>query len=292
GSKIWQTSRRKLNYGNKTLVMGILNVTPDSFSDGGKFDSFETALEQAELMIAAGADILDIGGESTRPNSQRISIEEETRRVIPIISEITRQFDIAVSIDTTKSAVARAAIEAGAEIINDISGLRFDPEIGVLAAETKVGLVLMHLRGDFETMHQQIPVERVLPEVITGLSQSAAKAASFGVKDEQIALDIGIGFSKTLSQNLELLARLDEICHNLNDFPLLVGTSRKSFIGKILSESLSAPAISADRLYGTMSSIAIAVFNGANIIRVHDVRAAVETVRIAEALRNVTDRQN
>lgn len=285
--KIWQTARRSLDYTDKTLVMGILNVTPDSFSDGGNFYGVDAALRQAEQMIAEGTDILDIGGESTRPNSARVDEGEESRRVVPVIEAIIKHLDIPVSIDTSKSAIARAAIEAGAEIINDVSGLRFDERIAEVAAETNAGLVLMHLRGTFETMHKQEPVEQILPEIVTGLRFSVEKAVKFGVKDTQIAVDIGIGFSKTFSQNLELLARLDEICHSFKDFPLLVGTSRKSFIGKILHD---APPD--ERLLGTMSSVAVAVFNGANIIRVHDVKAAVETVRVAEAIKKHKIRQD
>lgn len=279
--RFWQILRRQLNYGEKTLVMGILNVTPDSFSDGGKFFSIEAALRQAETMIAEGADILDIGGESTRPNSARVSTEEEINRVVPAIEQISKQFHVPISIDTTKSEVARAAIGAGAEIINDVSGLRWDEGIAEVAAETKAGLVLMHLRGTFETMHKQEPVEQILPEVINSLRLSAEKAMKKGVEHSKIALDIGIGFSKTFEQNLELLAALDEICRALTDFPILVGTSRKSFIGKILND---APV--SERIYGTMASLAIAVFNGANIVRVHDVKATVEAIKVAMAIKN------
>jgi dihydropteroate synthase len=279
--KFWQTSRRQIPIGDKTLVMGVLNVTPDSFSDGGKFYLLDRALNQAETIIAEGADILDIGGESTRPNSAQITDEEETKRVIPIIREIAKRFDIPMSIDTTKAAVAGAAIESGAEIINDVSGLRFDEKIAEIAARTNAGLVLMHLRGTFETMHKQKPVADILSEVKSGLRWSVGKAVSLRVKREQIALDVGIGFSKTFEQNLELLAKLEEICADFSELPMLIGTSRKSFISKILNNVSSA-----ERLYGTMSSVAIAVFNGAKIIRIHDVRAGVETARIAEAIRD------
>ncbi len=283
-SRIWQTAGRALDYGDKTLIMGILNLTPDSFSDGGKFGSIDSALRQAELMIEAGVDILDIGGESTRPGALKIPADEEKRRVLPVITEISKRYEVAISIDTTKSAVARAAIETGAEIINDISGLRFDQEIAAVAAKTNAGLVLMHSRGDFEEMHKLKTVEHVLPEVIADLRQSSLKAVNLGVKIEQIAFDIGIGFGKTFSQNLELLANLDKICHNLNDYPILVGTSRKSFLGKILDD---APV--SERLYGTLASVAIAVFNGAAIVRVHDVRAAADAARVADAIRNNKD---
>ena len=279
--KFWQTSRRQIPIGVKTLIMSILNVTPDSFSDGGKFRSLDRALKQAESLIAEGADILDIGGESTRPNSAQVTAAEEIERVVPVVEEIAKRFDVPISIDTTKAEVAEKALQAGAEIINDISGLRFDAKIAEIAARTNAGLILMHSRGEFETMHRQEPVADVLNEVKRGLNWSLEKAFAFQVKWNQIALDVGIGFGKTFEQNLELLAKLNEICGVFPDFPMLVGTSRKSFIGKIVNGA--APE---ERLHGTMSSIAIAVFNGAKIIRVHDVRAAVETIRVAEAIRD------
>lgn len=277
---IWQTSRREISL-EKTLVMAILNVTPDSFSDGGKFFSVNEALKQAEKLIEEGADILDIGGESTRPNSGRVSAGEETRRVVPVIEGISKRFDVPISIDTSKSEVAEKAVLAGAEIVNDVSGLRFDERIAEIAAEYRTGLILMHLRGTFETMHRQEPVEDILREVSEGFRRSIGKAESFGVKREQIALDVGIGFSKTFEQNLELLAKLDKLCKEFPEFPMLVGTSRKSFIGKILD---GAPAN--ERINGTLAANAIAVWNGANILRVHDVKETVETLRVIEAVKN------
>ena len=264
----------------KTLVMGILNLTPDSFSDGGKFNSTDSALRQAEKMIAEGADILDIGGESTRPNSARVEVEEEKKRVLPIIEAISKRFDFPLSIDTSKSEVAESAINAGAEIINDISGLRFDERIGEVSARFKTGLVLMHLRGTFETMHKQVPVPDILSEVKQGFQWSIDKAQAFGVADEQISLDIGIGFSKTFEQNLELTANLDKLVTEFPNTPILIGTSRKSFIGKILEEPDAEK-----RLFGSLSSIAIAVFNGAKIVRVHDVRETVAAVKVAGAIK-------
>lgn len=278
--KFWQTSRRKINYTDKTLVMGILNVTPDSFNDGGSFFSVDGALRQAEKLIDEGADILDIGGESTRPNSQRVTADEESRRVVPIIEAVTKRFDIPVSIDTSKSAVAEKAVEAGAEIINDVSGLIFDETIAEVAARHNSGLVLMHLRGTFETMHKEPPVENILREVTAGFRSSIGKAKGFGVGDENIALDIGIGFSKTFEQNLELLAKLDEFTQSFPAYPLLVGTSRKSFLGKILD---GAPV--AKRLNASLASAAIAVWNGANIVRVHDVAAIVEAIKTVDAIK-------
>lgn len=260
--------------------MAILNVTPDSFSDGGKFFSIVEALKQSEKLIEEGADILDIGGESTRPNSVRVSAEEETQRVMPIIEEISKRFEVPISIDTSKSEVAEKSVLAGAEIINDVSGLRFDERIAEVAAKYKTGLILMHLRGTFETMHKQEPVENILHEVSDGFRQSIEKAESFGVKKEHIALDIGIGFSKTFEQNLELIAKLDVLCKEFPGFPMLVGTSRKSFIGKILDDK---PAN--ERINGTLAANAIAVWNGANIVRVHDVKETVETLRVVEAVK-------
>jgi dihydropteroate synthase len=276
----WQTARRKLSF-EKTLIMAILNVTPDSFSDGGKFYTVDAALRQAENLIEASADILDIGGESTRPNSERISGEEETRRVVPIIEAIGKQFDIPISVDTSKSEVARRAADAGAEIINDVSGLRFDERIAEVAAETNAGLILMHLRGEFETMHRQTSVENILSEVANGFRQSIEKAENYQIKRENIALDVGIGFSKTFEQNLELIAKLNQICAEFSDFPMLVGASRKSFIGKILND---APV--GERLQGSLAAAAIAAWNGANIVRVHDVRATVETLKVIDKIKS------
>ena len=276
----WKTSRRNFSL-EKTLVMAILNVTPDSFSDGGKFLSNDDALKQAEKFLENGAEIIDIGGESTRPGSARVSAEEEIRRVVPIIEVISSRFKIPISIDTSKREVAEKAFEAGAEIINDVSGLRFDECIAEVAAKYQTGLVLMHLRGTFETMHKQDSVEDILLEVSNGFRSSIEKAESFGVKNEQIALDIGIGFSKTFEQNLELIAKLDKLVTEFSDYPILVGTSRKSFIGKILG------GVEPDqRLPGSLASAAIAVWNGAHIVRVHDVKETVEALKVIETISN------
>ena len=276
----WQTSKRKISL-EKTLVMGILNITPDSFSDGGKFNQFDSALKQVEKMISEGVDIIDIGGESTRPNSAGVSVEEEINRVVPIIEAISQRFDVPISIDTSKSEVAKVAINSGAEIINDVSGLRFDEKIGEVAAKHKTGLVLMHLRGTFETMHKQEPVKDIIVEVSNGFNWSIKKAESFGVEKDAIALDIGIGFSKTFEQNLEMLAKLDKLVSEFSDYPILVGTSRKSFLGKILDEPNAEK-----RLSGSLSSVAIAVWNGAKIVRVHDIKETIETIKVAEAIKN------
>ena len=276
----WQTARREIAL-DKTLVMAILNVTPDSFSDGGEFFSINNALRQAENLINEGADIIDVGGESTRPNSKRVSADEEIRRVVPVIEAISRRFDVPVSIDTSKAKVAESAVNSGAEIINDISGLRFDENVAEVATKYKTGLVLMHLRGKFETMHTQKPVKNILREVDEGFRQSLEKAESRGVKKENIVLDVGIGFSKTFEQNLELIAKLDKLCVEFPEFPILVGTSRKSFVGKILND---APP--SERLNGTLAADAVAVWNGANILRVHDVKATVESLKVVQAVKN------
>ena len=278
--KIWQTSQRQFDYSEKTLVMAILNTTPDSFSDGGKFSGLEEALKQTEKLVTEGADILDIGGESTRPNSKRVSVEEEIRRTSPIIEAIKSRFDVAISIDTSKAKVAESAVNAGAEIINDVSGLRFDERIAEVAARHQTGLVLMHLRGTFETMHEKRESENIVREVAEGFRFSIEKAHRFGVKNKQIALDIGIGFSKTFAQNLELIAKLDKLTAEFSGFPMLVGTSRKSFLGKILGDVPTD-----ERLRGSLASAGIAVWNGAKIVRVHDVKATVEMIKTVEAIR-------
>lgn len=262
--------------------MAILNVTPDSFSDGGKFADLDSALKQAEKLIAEGADILDIGGESTRPGSQRVSVEEEIARIVPLIEAITSRFDTPLSIDTTKSEVAKAAVEAGAEIINDISGLRFDRYIAVIAANHKTGLVLMHSRGEFETMHSQPPVDDIMSDVASDFRRAIKAAEASGVRPESIVLDIGIGFGKTLEQNLELIAKLDKLVIEFDQYPILVGTSRKSFIGNILD---GAPPN--ERLSGSLTSVAIAVWNGAKVVRVHDIKETVDAIRVTESIKAV-----
>lgn len=277
--KYWQTSRRQIIL-DRPLVMGILNVTPDSFSDGGKYYSADAALQRAEAMIAEGVDILDIGGESTRPGSAAVSVEDEIARTVPAIAAIAARFDIPISIDTTKYSVAKAALDAGAEIINDISGLRFDPGIAGLAASPGSGLVLMHSRGEFASMHKQEPVDDIFAEVKSGLRRAVDIALSARVEKKRIALDVGLGFGKTFEQNLKLIAKLDNIITDLDEYPVLVGSSRKSFIGKLLD---GAPV--EQRLSGSLASVAIAVFNGASILRVHDVRETVDAVKVAVAIR-------
>ena len=273
----WQTSRRKLVL-DRPIVMGIVNVTPDSFSDGGRFDSFDSAVKRAEEMIVEGADIIDVGGESTRPGSERVSVQDEIDRVVPVIEGVVKRFDVPVSIDTSKSKVAEVAVAAGAEVINDISGLRFDKRIAEIAAKNNSGLVLMHSRGEFETMHSQAAAADIFTDVAADFRRSIAVAKASGIKDEQILLDVGIGFGKTQEQNVELIANLDRLIAEFPDHPLLVGASRKSFIGKLLGVPIAS-----DRLNGSLAAAAIAAWNGAKVLRVHDVRETVEVLKMVSA---------
>jgi dihydropteroate synthase len=276
----WRLARRSLPYGERTLVMGVLNITPDSFSDGGQFFFFDQAIAHAEQMIDEGADMIDIGGESTRPGSEFVSVEEELRRVLPIIDRLAAKTSVPISIDTTKAAVARAALQAGAEIVNDISALRFEPGLADEVAKVNAGLVLMHSRGTPKTMQQLPPAEDIMTEVVDGLRESIELAQQHGVDLESIAIDPGIGFGKTVEQNVELIAKLDQLAREFADFPLMIGTSRKSFIGKLVD---GAPAD--QRLYGTIASTVASVMRGAHIVRVHDVKAAVEAVRVFDAIK-------
>jgi dihydropteroate synthase len=276
----WKLARGSLPFGTRTLIMGILNVTPDSFSDGGLFFDRERALEQAERMVSEGADILDVGGESTRPGSADVSAEEEIRRVVPIIESLVGRVRVPVSVDTTKAIVARAALDSGAEIVNDISGLRFEPTLADEVARARAALVLMHSLGTRETMHTLPPVEDVLSEVVVSLRSSVAEAERRGVARDSIAVDPGIGFGKSQEQNVELIARLDLLVASFAGMPVLVGTSRKRFVGALLG---GMPV--GERLHGTMATLVAAVLRGASIVRVHDVRAAFETVRVADAIK-------
>src|SRR5919112_5141285 len=280
--RAWELPRHTLKLGSRTLVMGVINLTPDSFSDGGRWFTRKRAWENADRMSHEGADIIDIGGESTRPGAQAISEEEEIRRVQKFIDVMIKliHYRGPYSIDTTKATVARVALNAGVQIVNDISGLRFDPALADVAAEHDAGLILMHSRGTFETMHKQEPVADILKEVSDDWLRAVAEAERRGVRRDRIVLDPGIGFSKTQRQNVELIAKLDVLARDFADFPLLVGTSRKSFVGHLLG---GAPVNK--RVHGTMASVAAAALRGASIVRVHDVRAAVETVKVVDAIK-------
>ena len=287
-SRHWHIKDRRLTIGLRTLVMGVLNVTPDSFSDGGEFLSLDSALAHAEQMIAEGADIIDVGGESTRPGGAAIvSAEEELHRVLPVIAQLAKRSRVPISIDTTKALVARAALDAGAAIVNDISALRFDSQIADEVAKSGAGLVLMHSRGGPSSLHGLPPVADIIEEVTSSLRSSIAVAEQRGVKRESIVIDPGIGFGKSQEQNIELIAKLDQLIAAFPDFPLLIGTSRKSFLGRILADANGNPAPVEERLHGSMATLTAAVLKGAHIVRVHDVKAAVETASIAEEIRRV-----
>lgn len=289
-SRVWKIKNHTMPIDERTLIMGILNVTPDSFSDGSQFLSVDQAVAHAEKMLAEGADIIDVGGESTRPGGEPVSVEDEIGRVVPVIEALSSRVNTPISVDTTKSEVARAALDAGAAIVNDISALRFDFYIADAVARAGAGLVLMHSRGTPATMHRMPPVADVMEEVVSSLRASIHMAERRGVARESIVIDPGIGFGKTQEQNLELLARLDELIAAFPDYPLLIGTSRKSFIGRILADDTGNPAPTSERLHGTMATITAAVLKGAHIVRVHDVRAAVETTKAAKALDRILNR--
>ncbi len=279
---------RTLPIGKRTLVMGVLNVTPDSFSDGGEFFALDTALAHAEQMIAEGADIIDVGGESTRPGGAAIvSGDEELKRVLPVIEKLAARSSVPISIDTTKAVVARAALDAGATIVNDISALRFDIALADEAAKSGAGLVLMHSRGTPGSLHGLPTVADIIEEVTSSLRNSITMAEGRGVKRESIVIDPGIGFGKSQEQNIELIAKLDQLIAAFPDFPLLIGTSRKSFIGRILADVNGNPAPVEDRFQGSMATLAAAVLKGAHIVRVHDVKAAVETASVAKQIGQV-----
>jgi dihydropteroate synthase len=269
--------KRILPMGKRTLLMGVLNVTPDSFSDGGLFFDKEKAISHALRMVEGGADIIDIGGESTRPGSKPLELEEELRRVIPVIESLAKEVDVPLSIDTYKSTVAQRAIEAGAEIINDISGLHFDPSLAKVAAKNDTPLILMHIRGTPETMQKGVHYDSLFSEILQYLKESIQRAESTGLDPRQIIIDPGIGFGKTAEDNLLIIKNLYEF--RILGKPILLGTSRKSFIGKILNTEVG------DRLEGTLSSIAISVLNGAHIIRSHDVLQAKKAIAVADAIR-------
>src|SRR5258705_1326056 len=284
-TRAWKIKDRTLHIGTRTLIMGILNVTPDSFSDGGQFSSAEQAIDHARQMIAEGADIIDVGGESTRPGGEPVSAEEEIRRVVPVIEAIASRTQTPISVDTTKSEVARAALDAGASIVNDVSALRFDFYVADAAAKAGAGLILMHSRGTPATMHRLPPVADIMGEVTSSLRSSINMAERRGVQRDSIVIDPGIGFGKSQEQNLELIAKLDQLVAAFPDLPVLIGTSRKSFIGRILRDQPGNPALPPERLHGTMASMAAAVLKGAHIVRVHDGNATVETLRGSESIK-------
>ncbi len=273
--------------GERTLVMGVLNVTPDSFSDGGKFFDAERAVEQAMEMERRGADLLDVGGESTRPGSAGISAQEELARVLPVLRALRGRLKIPVSIDTQKTEVAEAALDAGAQIINDIFGLKSDPRIAKVAARRRVPLILMHMRGEPRTMQAGGFARDVMQDVMQGLRKSASVARKSGVRKSQIILDPGIGFGKSFAQNYELLQKLPQLAKL--GYPLLVGTSRKGFLGATLARE-GKPAPPEERIWGTAATVTASILNGAHIVRVHDVAEMVQVARVADCLLDAKQR--
>lgn len=274
--------KKTFDFSKRTYVMGILNVTPDSFSDGGKYFSIESAVTHALEMIEQGADIIDVGGESTRPKgvygeAQKISADAELSRVIPVIERISKSTDAVISIDTTKSIVAEEALKAGASIVNDISGLKFDQRIAAVTAKYNATLVVMHIQGTPETMQQNPMYIDVVAEVKVELHQSIEKAKSAGVHN--IIIDPGIGFGKNLEHNLKLLKHLKEF--QQLGHPILIGTSRKGFIGSLLNTTVD------ERIEGTAATVAVSIMNGANIIRVHDVKEMKRVAIVTDAIQNI-----
>jgi dihydropteroate synthase len=270
----WFTDER-IPKGRRTLIMGVLNVTPDSFSDGGRFAEKPAAVDHALRMAAEGADLIDVGGCSTRPGAETPGVEEEIRRVVPVIEGVRAKSRVPVSIDTFRAQVARRALDAGADVINDVTALT-NPGTAGLAASRGVPVVLMHMKGDPRTMQEAPRYDDLLGEITRFLRRAAARAVEAGVRRERIALDPGIGFGKTVEHNLEILRRLDEF-RSLGA-PLLVGTSRKSVIGKVLDRPVD------ERMMGTAATVALAVAAGAAIVRVHDVAAMRDVVRMTEAV--------
>lgn len=273
----WKIRDHTFNWGEKTYLMGILNVTPDSFSDGGQFDSVETALIQARDMIAHGVDIIDIGGESTRPHAESVSVEQELQRVIPVIEQLRQITQRPISIDTTKAEVARQAIAFGADIVNDISGGTFDPQMLTTVAQLNVPIILMHIRGNPQTMQSLTNYQDVVLEVAEFLTTQVNKAIASGIDRYKIIIDPGIGFAKQAEQSLELLQRLNEL--KALSFPMLVGVSRKSFLRPILHQNDPK-----ERIWGTAAACYGAIARGADILRVHDVQQMYDVCRVADAI--------
>ncbi len=288
----WKLCTRSLELGRRTLVMGVLNVTPDSFSDGGRFFEPASALEHALAMLDQGADILDLGGESTRPGSKAIDtaaagytgvpVEKELRRVMPVLEGIRRRRpDALVSIDTYKAEVARRAVAAGAEIVNDISALRWDPQMPAAVGDLECGVVLMHMRGRPQEWRKLAPLNDAIALVSRELDQWSSAAIRAGIARERIVLDPGFGFGKSFGENYPLLGQFEKL-HKLG-FPLLAGTSRKSFLGRTLAcDGDDAPPDA--RLHGSLAAMVATILKGAHIVRVHDVQPAVEAAKVADAI--------
>src|SRR5437773_8481486 len=277
GGRQWKIVERVFDLSRQGLIMGVLNVTPDSFSDGGKFLTAEKAVEHGMQMAAEGADLIDVGGESTRPGAEPVAAEEELHRVIPVIEKLRPKIHIPISIDTSKAQVARAAIETGASIVNDVTGGRGDKEMMPLVAETRSAFIIMHMQGTPRTMQIEPRYAHVVSEITDFFRQQYANAIEFGIDPMAIAFDPGIGFGKTLEHNLELLAHLDQL--RVHDRPLVVGVSRKSFLTKLID----SPEIS-DRGAAAVAFTSLLRARGADVLRVHDVKENANALRLTEAI--------
>jgi dihydropteroate synthase len=275
---------RTLLLGKRTLVMGVLNITPDSFSDGGRYLDSEAAIARALEIEHAGADLLDIGGESTRPGAAPISAEEELRRILPVIEVLRGKLRIPMSVDTQKAEVGEAAIAAGAEMLNDVSALRMDPRIAEVARRAHVPMILMHMRGTPRTMQNGPFARDVIADVMAGLRDAMARAKRAGLTKSRILLDPGIGFGKKHEQNFEILARLPEFA--CLGCPIVIGTSRKAFLGKSMAKLGESALPSEKRLLGTAATVTASILGGAHIVRVHDVAEMVRVVRVADEVAN------
>ncbi|MCG6972564.1 MAG: dihydropteroate synthase [Desulfobacterales bacterium] len=276
----------RLDLGRRTCIMGVLNVTPDSFSDGGEFFTLDDAVTQGYRLFKDGADVLDIGGESTRPFSDAISVEEEIQRVVPVIERLSKRISIPISIDTTKADVAEHAIKAGASMINDISSLRFDPKMADVAADYGVPVILMHMLGNPKTMQVEPKYDDLVGQIKAFFENEIDLAEQKGISKSKIIIDPGIGFGKTFDHNLSLIKNLHEF-KTLN-VPILIGTSRKAFIRDLLKDETQKDVHPQSRIVetGTQASVAAAVLNGAHIVRIHDVASTRITVKIIDAIRN------
>jgi dihydropteroate synthase len=274
--RIIKCGKYSLEIGKRTLVMGIVNVTPDSFSDGGRFFHAEKAIEHAKRLAREGADIIDIGGESTRPGSDSVTLEEEMRRVIPVIEGISGEVNVPISIDTFKSEVAKIALDKGVSMINDISALRFDPKVADVAVKYDAPIVLMHMKGTPKNMQLNPTYISLMDEIKEFLGERVEFAVSKGMTKDSVIIDPGIGFGKTIEHNYDIIRKLSEL-KELR-LPILIGTSRKSFIGNTLGLDVD------QRLEGTLATITMCVMNGADIIRAHDVKEAVRVVRMTDAI--------
>lgn len=280
----WKLRGQAFDWGKQTYLMGVLNVTPDSFSDGGQFNTLEAAAEQAQRLVKEGAHILDIGGQSTRPQADTVSLSEELNRVVPVVQALrsAENQDAIISVDTTRAAVARAAIEAGANIVNDISAATYDPEMLPIVSELKVPIALMHIRGTPKTMQQLTDYADLMAEIYEFLARRVEAAVAAGIASNRIILDPGIGFAKTCEQNLEILRKLPQL-RSLG-CPILVGVSRKSFIGRILDQPNPM-----QRVWGTAAACSAAIAFSADILRVHDVAPMRDVCKMADAIWRLTD---